>query len=137
MNNISNLHHFLSQPKLAVLSTVNEKNLPEAALVGFAVTKDLKIIFDTVTTSRKYKNLLKNPAIAFVIGWENEITVQYEGVAKVLSPDDTLLEIYFEKFPEGRERKSTWKDLVCFIVEPKWIRYSDFNEPQKIEEFNF
>jgi uncharacterized pyridoxamine 5'-phosphate oxidase family protein len=134
---MKNLHHFLDQHKLAVLSTVNEKNLPEAALVGFAVTKDLQLIFDTVATSRKYKNLLKNPTIAFVIGWENETTIQYEGVAKVLSKDDALLETYFEKFPEGRERKSTWKDIVYFVVEPKWIRYSDFNEPQKIEEFNF
>jgi hypothetical protein len=58
------LYDFISRNKYAVLSTVNEKGLSEAALVGIAATTDLKIIFDTVTTSRKYKNLFSNPAIA-------------------------------------------------------------------------
>jgi general stress protein 26 len=59
------IYDFISKHMYAVLSTVTPNHFPESAVVGFAVTKDLKIIFDTVTTSRKYQNLLKNPAIAF------------------------------------------------------------------------
>jgi|GEM_PF-6010306 len=66
------LHRFISQHTLAVIATVTEVGIPQSALVGFAVTPDLEIIFDTVTTSRKYKNLRKNPAISLVIGWDNE-----------------------------------------------------------------
>lgn len=133
------LYNFISQNKYAALSTVNEKSEANAALVGFAITPDLKIIFDTVTTSRKYQNLMLNRSIAFVIGWENEQTVQYEGAAKVLPlhESDELLEVYFNVFPDGRERKNTWKDIVHFCVEPKWIRYSDFNTPQLIAEMKF
>ncbi|MBI3511524.1 MAG: pyridoxamine 5'-phosphate oxidase family protein [Bacteroidetes bacterium] len=125
------LFDFISKHRHAVLATVTKNKIPEAALVGFAVNRDLEIIFDTVTTSRKYKNLIADPSIAFVIGWENEQTVQYEGRAEVLKgPDEKeLLEIYFEKFPDGRERKETWKDLVHFRVSPVWIRFSDFNIP--------
>ena len=45
-----------------------------------------------------------------------------------------MIEIYFRVFPDGKLRKETWKDLVYFIVHPKWIRYSDFTDPQIIEE---
>lgn len=133
------LYNFISKHKHAVLSTVTTEKLPEAALVGFAITKDLKIIFDTVSTSRKYQNLLNNPSIAFVIGWDNEQTVQYEGVAHVPATDelDELIQTYFSVFPDGRERKETWKDIAYFCVEPKWIRYSDFDIPERIEELNF
>lgn len=132
------LYDFISKNKYAVLSTVTKDNLAEAALVGIGVTTDLKIIFDTVTTSRKYKNLITNPSIAFVIGWDNEQTIQYEGNAQIptASELDKLLETYFSVFPDGKERKENWKDIVYFCVTPKWIRYSDFNN-QQIEELNF
>lgn len=77
------LYDFISKHRLTVLATISENNMPEAALVGFAITPDLEIIFDTVKTSRKYKNLLKNPAISFVVGWDGEQTVQYEGIARI------------------------------------------------------
>ena len=132
------VYNFISKNKYAVLSTVTKDGVPEAALVGFAISEDLQIVFDTVSTSRKYQNLIINPAIAFVIGWENEQTMQYEGVAKIPGEIELnkLLEIYFKVFPDGRERKETWKNIAYFSVDPKWIRYSDFNN-QQIEEFNF
>jgi len=132
------LYQFIAKNKLAVIASVAGTR-PEAAVVGIAVTTDLKIIFDTVSTSRKYHNLVKNPAIALVIGWDKEQTLQYEGLAKIpgAAELDGLLETYFRVFPDGRERKASWKDIAYFVVEPKWIRYSDFNEPQRIEEFSF
>ena len=133
------LYSFISKYKLTVLATISEENNPESALVGFAVTPDLQIIFDTVKTSRKYQNLLKNSSISFVIGWDNEQTVQYEGVAKIPSDAEleTLLPNYFKVFPEGVDRKKNLKDLVYFCVKPLWIRYCDFNAPSNIEELYF
>ena len=132
------IYDFLSRHKYAVLSTVTKDHLPECALVGFAVTKELKIIFDTSRTTRKYQNLINNPAIALVIGWDKERTVQYEG--KVTVPNakilDELFDVYVKVFPEGRERRKL-KDTVYCCIEPTWIRYSDFNTPGKIEEFTF
>jgi general stress protein 26 len=132
------LYNFISKNKYAVLSTVTKDNFAEAALVGIAVTTDLKIIFDTVSTSRKYQNLIKNSSIAFVIGWDNEQTMQYEGIAKIPGANelDRLLKVYFNVFPDGRDRKENCKDIAYFCVEPKWIRYADFNN-QQIEELNF
>jgi pyridoxine/pyridoxamine 5'-phosphate oxidase len=108
---------------------------PEAALVGFAVTPDLEIVFDTVRTSRKYINLIANPQVALVIGWKNETTVQYEGAARELGPaDDVYREIYYTVYPDGRQRAAEWPELIHFVIRPSWIRYSNFNDPVVIEE---
>jgi pyridoxine/pyridoxamine 5'-phosphate oxidase len=133
------LYDFIKPHTLAVISTLSMDNKPEAALVGFAISKDLEIVFDTVKTSRKYQNLLQNPAVAVVIGWDNETTVQYEGVATELTePEaDHYKEIYFKVYPDGRERAVTWPHIVHFKISPKWIRYSNFNDLMVVEEMSF
>ena len=132
------LYDFIKKHLYAVISTVTDKCEPCSALVGIAVSNDLEIIFDTVNTSRKFKNILKNPNVAIVIGWDNETTLQYEGKAELLPPDENFYkEIYFGVFPAGRNRNETWPDIVHFKVKPLWVRYSNLNDPQGIEEMIF
>ena len=134
------IYQFIAQQKLGVVSTVDPDNQPEAAVVGIAVSEKLEIIFDMVKSSRKYQNILRNPNVALVIGWDEEITVQYEGIAEVLGDDsaaDRLREIYYTTYPDGRERASTWPGLIHIKVAPKWIRYSNFNEPPLIGEVTY
>jgi general stress protein 26 len=134
------LYNFIQKHKYGVLSTVSADNCSQSAYIGIAVTPDLKIIFDTVSDSRKYANILVNPNVSLVIGWENEQTVQYEGTAKIPDTNDLekLLLTYFTVFPDGKTRRENWKNIVHFCVEPKWIRFSDFNEAtQMIEEVEF
>jgi hypothetical protein len=85
------------------------------------------------------QNLTSNPYTALVIGWDKEQTVQYEGLARIPSNAelDDLLKTYFRIFPDGLERKINWSDIFYFCVDPQWIRYSDFNNPQFIEEMIF
>ena len=124
---------------MAVVSTVSDKCKPEAAVAGIAVTENLEIIFDTVDTTRKYGNMLHCPDVALVIGWDGEKTVQYEGVARLVEGKDAeqYKEIYYGVYPDGRERAETWPGLVYFVVQPRWIRYSDFSGPVTIEEMTF
>ena len=134
------IYQFIASQKLGVVSTVDLDNKPEAAVVGLAVSENLEIIFDTVKASRKYQNILRSPNVALVIGWDEEITVQYEGLAEVLGDDseaDRLREIYYTAYPDGRERAATWSGLVHIKVTPRWIRYSNFNEPLLIGEVTF
>ena|ERR1700741_3004521 len=133
------LFDFVSKYKHAVLSTVTGNNLPESALVGFIATPEMKLFFDTVDGSRKYHNLKRNPHISFVIGWDGDKTLQYEGIAKIPTglELEKLQENYFKIFPDGIERMKTWSDIAYFVVEPKWIRYSDFGSSPIIEELKF
>jgi Pyridoxamine 5'-phosphate oxidase len=111
---------------------------PQAAVVGFAVSDLLEIIFDTVTSSRKYQNLCRNPRIALVIGWDREVTAQVEGFVDFPTGDDLgrIRECYFAAFPDGRDRL-LWPDITQARVQPTWIRYSDFTQdPPHIVEMD-
>ncbi len=62
----------LRRYRLAVQATVAPDGAPQAAVVGFAVSDELEIVFDTLDTARKYRNLRADPRIALVIGWDDE-----------------------------------------------------------------
>jgi pyridoxine/pyridoxamine 5'-phosphate oxidase len=130
------LYAFMNKHRWAVEATVTASGAPQAAVIGFAVTRDLELVFDTLKTSRKYQNVLKSPKMALVIGWDDAQTLQIEGLAD--EPKGTaqgqLKARYFEVFPDGHERE-TWKDITYIRVKPHWFRYSDFRlDPPKIVE---
>ncbi len=133
------IYRFICSHKLAVIATNSASGQPEAAVVGIAVTPALEIVFDTINTSRKYQNIKQNPYVALVIGWHNETTVQYEGEAVEISgaDDDIYRETYYSVYPDGRQHTASWPGLVHFKVVPKWLRYSNFNQPAVVEEMNF
>jgi len=137
--NLQEVFRFMDSERYGVLTTTTNSGQPEAALVGFAVTPALEIIFDTVRSSRKYPNLKENPRVAFVVGCTTEITVQYEGEAEELEGEALAKykPIYFRKFTDGPARES-WAGITYFVVRPKWVRYCDYNpEKQRIEEQRF
>jgi uncharacterized pyridoxamine 5'-phosphate oxidase family protein len=137
--NKEGLLRFLENCLLGVLSTLGRDGAPQSALVGTAVTPRLEIIFDTVANSRKFANIARDPRVAFVIGWQEEITVQYEGIARQISSSEIgpYHEIYFRKFPDGPARLK-WEGITYYVVAPRWIRYSDYNQsPPEIVQFNF
>ena len=135
----TDLFRFIAKSKLGVQSSAGPAGTPQSALVGFAVTEKLEIIFDTVKTSRKYGNLIARPECSFVFGWSGEQTLQYEGMAEELAGGALreFQDVYFRVWPDGPARLS-WRGIVYFVVKPKWVRYSDFEQnPPLIREFTF
>ena len=133
------VYKFMAAHKLGVLGYVSALGAPRSALVGIGVTPELEIVFDTVSSSRKYTDLTVNPAASFVVGWEGEVTVQLEGQA--FQPAGAELaryqQVYFAAYPDGPDRLS-WPGITYFVVRPQWIRFSDFDQrPPLIEEFTF
>ena len=134
------LLRFLKEHRLAVEASVSASLAAQAAVVGFAISDEFEIIFDTLNSTRKVPNLRQNPRLAFVVGGllpGDERTAQYEGIAD--EPTGTererLTEIYYGVYPEGRTRRS-WPGLIYIRVRPTWIRYSDYNvDPPQIVEF--
>ena len=121
---------FIGRHRLGVLATVAAGG-PEAAVVGVAVTADLELVFDTLGSTRKAENLRRDPRIAFVIGWDEEQTVQYEGIADEPTGQELerLKAVYFAAFPDGPSRLA-WPGITYFRVRPTWVRYSDFRAAQ-------
>jgi len=130
------LHSFMVRHRYGVVSSISGDGTPQSALVGIAISPDLEIIFDTVKSSRKYPNLIERPNCSFVVGWAGEQTVQFEGIASEPNGPDLkrYQEIYFTVWPEGRAHLN-WPDIAYFVVQPRWIRYSDYDQtPAVIEE---
>ena len=131
---------FLREHRLAVQATASAQGDPQAAVVGYAVTDRLEMIFDTLASTRKAHNLRVNARVAFVVGGlkrADERTVQYEGVADEPTGEELerLKHLYYAVFPDGPSRRS-WPGLIYVRVRPTWIRYSDYNsDPPVIVEF--
>lgn len=121
------------------ISSVDSAGQPQAALVGFGETDKFQLIFGTSNGSRKYSNLIKNPNVAVVIGWDGPRTVQYEGTARELTGAETAkyADGYYAKNPSARKYKDL-ADQSYFLVDPKWLRYTDLSsEPWDIVELEF
>lgn len=121
--------------RLGVVSTVNASGQPQAATVGVAVGDELEIVFDTLSTTRKFQNLVREPRVAIVMG-EGELTIQLEGRADVPTGDELarIQAIYFATWPDGRDR-AAWAHITWVRVRPTWLRISDFAaNPPSIRE---
>src|ERR1041384_8234439 len=117
------LVRFLRKYKLAVQASVAPGGAPQAAVVGFAVSDELEVVFDTTEDTRKYRNLRADPRIALVIGWDDEITAQIDGLADFPTGEelDRVRECYFVVYPDGRERLA-WPGITHVRVRPTWIQ---------------
>lgn len=119
---------FTRRMGLAVVATLGPDCAPQAALVGIAATDAGELVFDTSRVSRKVANLQREARVAVVIGgWQDEVTVQCEGVADILDGSDLARcrPFYFDQYPDGRERAQD-PDIVYVRVRPRWVRRADF-----------
>jgi pyridoxine/pyridoxamine 5'-phosphate oxidase len=134
----SALIEFIRERGLGVISTMSPAGGPEAALVNLAVTDDLDLVFYTLQDARKCRNLRRDRRIAVVIGWEDERTLQYEGLADEPygAELDRLKEVYAAMRPDARAQMA-WPGLTYFRVRPKWIRLSNYGHPWSVEEMTF
>jgi hypothetical protein len=120
---------FMRRHALAVQASVSAEGGPQAAVVGFIVTDDFEVVFDTVDTTRKVANLRRTPRCALVIGGianRDERTVQLEGITDEPTGTelDRLKELYFVRFPGGRDRQH-WPGVTYIRVKAQWLRFSD------------
>jgi hypothetical protein len=124
---------FLQRHSLGVIATTSPQGHPQSAVVGIATSDRFELIFDTLAETRKTRNLRHSPQVACVVGWDEEQTVQYEGVAD--EPKGFELErlkrCYFGQFPDGPSRQA-WPGITYFRIRPTWIRYSDYRDNETV-----
>jgi hypothetical protein len=122
------LHAFLIRHRWAVVSSLAADGAPQSAVVGVVISDRFEFLFDTLASSRKMGNLLRDARASLVVGWDEGKTVQVDGLADFPAERDLerLQTLYFAAFPDGRERLATSVGLVYVRVRPTWIRYSDF-----------
>jgi hypothetical protein len=129
---------FMANQRYGVVSSLSADGFPQSALVGIAVTARFEIIFDTLRSTRKYRNLTSTSACSVVLGFPGERTLQYEGLAFEPKGEERarFQEAYFKTWPDGRNRAS-WNGMTYMVLRPAWIRFSDFDrQPPLIREFS-
>lgn len=122
---------FLKNWPMATISTIMPGLLqPESALIAFAQTDKLEIIFESFADTRKWRNLQKNQHVALVVGWDvkRHITLQYEGLANAIpvSEIEKYATIFLAKDTPCSETFLHDPRVRLFKVRPTWIRYSDY-----------
>ena len=132
------LYAFIKGQRHAVIATASNDGVPEAALINIAVTPDLEIVFETTSATRKYVNLLHNPRVCLVIGWDDDRTLQLDGL--VDGPEgreyERLKAFYISVFPL-RSSHEYWPGNDYYRVRVRWARLSNYIFPRKVEEFTF
>jgi hypothetical protein len=126
MKTRAELLDFMRKAPYWVEATASADGAPQAAVVGVAVTDAFELFFDTLGSSRKCKNLRRDPRVAFVM-WSGEATVQLEGVGDEPKGDELarLKALYFAAFPDGPSREA-WAEITYVRVRARWLRFSDF-----------
>ena len=133
---------FIRAHRWAIEATSSLAGVPQAAIIGVAVTEQLELVFDTLASSRKAANLQANPRVALVIGGWNDAeprTLQYAGDVDfpIGAELEKVRQVYFAAFPDGPTRLS-WPGITYVRVKPRWVRFSDFTvEPPAIDEREF
>src|SRR3989344_3702571 len=133
--------YFMQANILTIISTVDiSANKPESAVIAFAQKDNFELIFGTPNTTRKYRNLQKNPNVSFVIGWDSDTgTVQYEGIAKELFGKESKLHSSVLVSKNPRSQKFVNREYQrYFLVKPTWIRILDMTKnPDETFEISF
>lgn len=117
------------------ISTVSEENTPESATVYFVHNQTLDIFFITRKKSRKYKNIMHNPHVAFVVTCEHPPkTIQLEGTASVVTDPHEQMDHFTELVKRSSERNPVPPvaqlvesgEMVFMKITTTWARFGKF-----------
>lgn len=128
-------------PKLCAIATVNNENMPENAVVAYAIREDLKILINTNLHTRKWTNIKNNSSVALVFGWNfDELNIQYEGAAELIDITNSEFQdqenFFFLQNLEAKKFKS--ENTRIIRITPTWIRLMDpTSTPPTIEEKSY
>ena len=106
-------------------------------MVGFGVSDACEIVFDTLTTTRKARNLAADPRIALVIGWprpRGDRADRGRGRLPDRRRAGARARGLFAAYPDGRDRLA-WPGVTHARVRPTWVRFSDYtvDSPRIVE----
>jgi hypothetical protein len=132
------LKKFMQSHRLAVIATAGRDRKPEAALVDIAVTDALEVIFETTSATRKINNLRENPQVSLVIGWNDNKTLQCDGLVDqpLGREQERVIQQYLTTYPEKASHQH-WPGNHHFRVRSLWMRFSDYHSPRSVVEFQF
>lgn len=120
----------LNENDFGVISTNSDGGAPESAVISISKTPEGNIVFCSSDTLRKNHNIARDSRVSFVTGWDGVVrqTVQIEGVVRLLEGTERdALESAHCAIHKGFEKHKDNPHQQYFMIEAKWIRYSDLS----------
>ncbi len=129
------VNKLFSEKSTCVLSSISPDGKPMAATVGFYHNKKFQLVIATNGMTQKFKNITNNPNVAVVVGLDYPYTVQYEGTARVCTPEELGDDLagLFKNVPAAKKLAATGEQKY-FLISPEWIRYTDLSDRSNIFE---
>jgi len=126
--------YYLSKRKFLTLATVTQKCEPLTHPIAY-VNKGATLYFSTSNQTRKFKNIQKNPNVAYSVYDPTEhldevISVQMEGKASEVTNKTEIKEItemLKQKFPSMSELTKD-PDNMIIKISPKICHFSDYTK---------
>ena len=118
------LLEFARRHRFAAVTTASSSGEPQVAIVRFVTMDALEVVFDTTDTTRKVVNLRRNARTAVAIGWDDNQTIQIEGLADEPAGQDLqrLRDTYSRIYPDYFRTRQAVEGLIYFRVRPTWGR---------------
>lgn len=140
---IETVRAFLQTQLFGVLATVGS-NGPHTCIITYAFTDNLQwLLFSTPKESRKFKNILSDPRVAFFVdsrplsteGIENSMGVTLKGTAQKISSGDlnSFSDIYLQRHPAMKHFLETSGNCLVGIRVEKIEIITDLIEVEIIE----
>ncbi len=132
--NLKDVQTFLDEFQTCVVSTIH-LDQPQAAVVGFSVDDECKILIATNQNTRKASNLVENNKVALVVGFDGPRTVQLEGVARKIEAEEYTerIGLHFRKVP-GAQKHVEEAGQNYYLITPTWLRFTDYTNESPIFE---
>lgn len=121
------------------VATVGPDGGPQAATMRCAVSDEFELVLGTLSTSRKFANLQRNPEIAVVM-WDPLFSLQIEGRFDVPegAEGQRIKRVFARFFPADFRDRDARPQHLFFRVTPRWLRYCDFaDEPARVTTHDF
>lgn len=126
--------NYLSKRKFLTLATTTLTGEPLTHPIAYVNKGDI-LYFSTGTHTRKYKNIQKNPNVAYSVFDPTEhldevISVQMEGEATpVIDGEETeeIMEMLKQKFPFMADMTKD-PDIIIIKITPKFCYFTDYTK---------
>lgn len=144
-DNKKTLYEFLKMHPVAHLATVTPDAKPLVSTVYFYANSMTELFIATLSNTEKFKNIELNPDVALVVTDEDaQKTVQITGTASEEQNVAVRMAMLEQLATLQARNKSGWPPPIVKLdkgqlrlvkVKPLWIRFSDFQNPEDIIQF--
>lgn len=135
---------FLNHHHIGTLATADPTGLPDAAVIFFTVTEELKFAFITKENTTKSRNIQINPRAALAVyEASTQTTVQAVGTVSKIEDQAFLHDVFTRVMVTSSETSESTSlpiarldagDYIGYVLKPDALRLAVYTKPDKDQD---